>query len=30
MDALILVWNLGFCKETEFMYGFYEMMYEFP
>ena len=24
------VWNLGFCMETEFMNGFYEIMYEFP
>ena len=24
------VWNFGFCMETEFMYGFYEIMYEFP
>ena len=24
------VWNLGFCMETEFMYGFYEIKYEFP
>ena len=24
------VWNFGFCMETEFMYGFYEIRYEFP
>ena len=28
--SMNFVWNLGFCMETEFMNGFYEIMYEFP